>query len=238
MVLDDCIWFPDFLLLELNDLVYQSLDDSYSEIIVLGLIIMINSYKILMNSNEEFLHVHFFDEFIHDFTKLEQTFDDQSRKLWQGVVLLGFLQKAEEDAKNVSVITVFKHPEHWWVQILKYKLSFFVLANFIEIINKQSGKKLLDKIVYTLLRDFPHDLFGGAWFVDDSDKVFRESQRNVLNLVSENIFHDHCESINELIAAIDQSLQLILLLLCLLRVVGTASGRDNLIQSYEGIDSF
>jgi hypothetical protein len=37
------------------------------------------------------------------------------------------------------MITIFKHPEHWRVQILKYKLSFFVLANFIEIINKQSG---------------------------------------------------------------------------------------------------
>lgn len=139
MVLDDCIWFPDFLLFELNDFIYQSFDDSYSKIIILGLIIMINSYKILMNSNKEFLHVHFFNEFIHDFTKLEQTFDDKSRKLWQGVVLLGFLQKAEEDAKNVSMITIFKHPEHWRVQILKYKLSFFVLANFIEIINKQSG---------------------------------------------------------------------------------------------------
>lgn len=92
--------------------------------------------------------------------------------------------------------------------------------------------------MYTLLRDFPHDLFGRAWFVDYSDKVFRESQRNVLNLVSENIFHDHCESIDELIAAIDQSLQLILLLLSLLSLIGTASGRDDLIQSYEGINSF
>lgn len=229
MVLDNSIWFPDFLLLELNNFVYQSLDDSNSEIIILGLIVMINSYKILMDSNQEFLHVHFFDEFIHDFAELEETFDDKSRKLGQGVVLFWFLQKAEEDAKNVSVIAVFKHPEHWRVQILEYKLSFFVLANLIEIINKQSGKKLLYKIVYTLLRDFPHDLFGRAWFVDDSDEVFCESQRNVLNLVSEDIFHDHCESVNQLIAAIDQSLQLILLILSLLSLIRTASGRNDFV---------
>lgn len=52
------------------------------------------------------------------------------------------------------------------------------------------------------------------------------------------MFHDHCESINELIAAIDQSLQLILLLICLNDLIVYASDRDDLIQSYEGFDSF
>ena len=199
----------------------------------MGLILMVDSDEILMDSNQEFLHVHLLNQFVHDFTKLKKTFDDKSGKLWQRVVLFGLLQKAEEHAKNVSMITIFKHPEHRRVQILKNKLSFLVLSNFVEVVNEQPSEKLFNEIVNTLLGDFPHDLLGRARFIDDGDEVLGESKRNVLNLVSENIFHHHSEGIDKLIAAINQSLQLILLLRRLLGCIGAAGGGDDLVQGNE-----
>lgn len=136
-----------------------------------------------MNSNKEFLQVHFLNERVHNFTKPDQTFDDKTRKPCQAFFLIWFAQKAEKDFKNVIDITIFKNLEDWWVHNLNYILNFIIHPNCIEIIDKQSGKELFNNIMYILLRYFPHDFFERAYFVNESDEDFGESLRNILSLL-------------------------------------------------------
>lgn len=75
------------------------------------------------------------------------------------------------------------------------------MADFIKIVNKKSGKQLLDEIMHTFLRDLSHDFFGRASFIYDCYEVFSESKRNVVDWVLEDVIHYMRKSIYQIIAA-------------------------------------
>ena len=64
--------------------------------------------------------------------------------LWKRVIILELFQQPEKDTKNVSMVAILKHSDHRGIQIFEDELTFLVLANFVQIIYQESGKKLLN----------------------------------------------------------------------------------------------
>ena len=55
--------------------------------------------------------------------------------------------------------------------------------------------------MYTFFWDLSHDFFGGAGFMNDCDEILCETQRDILDWVSEDIVHHVSESIDQFVAA-------------------------------------
>ena len=103
------------------------------------------------------------------------------------------------------MVTILKHSKHWRVEVLKNELALFILADLVEIIDKQSLQQLVDKSLNFIAWDLFHDLFAWASFVDDSDEVLGESERNLLHRETKDVNHDLWKSIYKLVAQPDQS---------------------------------
>jgi len=81
-----------------------------------------------------------------------------------------------------------------------------------------------------ILRNISHDLFRLTCFVDNRDEVLRKSEWNIIYRVAENVIHHMCECIDQLVAASNQSLLLVLLLLGLGLLLASAAGTDELVE--------
>ena len=60
--------------------------------------------------------------------------------LWKRVIVLELFQQPEKNPKNVSMVAILKHSDHGGIQIFEDQLSLLVLADFIQVVDKESGK--------------------------------------------------------------------------------------------------
>lgn len=162
-----------------------------------------------MNRNQKLAQIKFINQFVHDFAQFQETFDDQTSELGHAHVILLILQQGEKDHENVCMVAVLQHTQHGRVQVFEDELAFFVLSNFIQVFDQKPRQELLGKLIDLCLGHFLHDFLGSARFIDNCDKVLGESQRNILDRVLEDIVHNMCECINELVTAFDKCFLLI-----------------------------
>lgn len=209
MVLNDSITLPNCFSSELDYLIHKSLHNSYTKIIILGLVLVINAAQIFMNSNQKLTQIEFIDKFVHDFTQLQKTFDDKTCKLWHAHVVLFVFEQGEEDHKDVGMVAVLQHTQHRRVQVFQNELTFLILTNFIKIFNQKPRQELLSELIDLRLGNLLHDFLRSTSFIHDCDEVFGKSQRNILNRIFEYIIHDMSECFYQLVAAFDKSFLLI-----------------------------
>ena len=57
------------------------------------------------------------------------------------------------------MITILKHPKHRGIKILEDKLTFFVLTDLVQVINKQPLQQLIDKSLHLITRNLLHNFF-------------------------------------------------------------------------------
>jgi hypothetical protein len=107
------------------------------------------------------------------------------------------------------MVTVLQHTQHGRVQVFENEFAFFVLPNFIKVFDQKPRQELLGKLIDLCLGDFLHDFLGSTRFIDNCDKVLGESQWNILDRVFEDIIHNMCECINQLVTAFYKSFLLI-----------------------------
>ena len=214
MVLDDSVTLPNCFSPELDDFVDKSLNYSDAKIVILGLVFVIYAAQILVNCYQKLAQIEFIYQLVHDFAKFQQTFDDQTSKLWHTHIVFLVFQESEKYYENVCVVTVLQHSQHRRVQVFENQFTFFVLSNFIKVFNQKPGQKLLCKLIDLRLGDFLHDFLGSTSFIHNCDKVLGESQWNILDWVFEDIVHNVRECLNQLVAAFDKGLLLIELFFC------------------------
>jgi len=189
MLLNHLVVVPDVISLELNDLIDERLGDPGAQIIILCLLVQRDRDQVLVYSDHELLEINLLDQLIHVLRELEQALDDQTGYLWllSTVFVLG--EQAEQDDKDVSMITVLQHSQHRGVQVLQDQFALLVGADLVKVVNQQSLQQLVDEAADFLTRYFLHYLFAGAGLVDDGDEILGESERDLFHGEAEDVDH-------------------------------------------------
>ena len=233
MVLNDGIRHPNLFSLQLDNFIDQCFHNTNPQIVILCFTVVIYDRQVLMDSDEELLHIQLFDELIHYLAQLQETFDDQAGQLGQRWVILVFLQQTEQCAEDVGVLTILEHSQHRRVEVLQYQLTFLVLADLVKVLNEQPCKKLFHQLMHPGLGDFPHDLFGSTCLIDNGYEVLGKSQRYVIDGVPKDVLHYKCKSVHELVAAVYQGFLLVFgfftVLLCFFILALATGSADDVI---------
>ena len=88
----------------------------------------------------------------------------------------------------------------------------------------------------TFFWDLGHDFFWGASFMNDCDEILSETQRDILDWVSENIVHHVSKSIDKFVAANWKSFLLIFKVLGLDLLCAT-TGADHFVQGDQWVNT-
>lgn len=119
VVFDNGIALPNGLTFKLDNLIDECLDNSDSKIIILRPVIMVNDYQVLMDRYKELRHVQLLNKLVHYLVQFQKALNDEPVHLWEGVIILELFQKAKQGSEDVSVVTVFQHPDHRGVEVFE-----------------------------------------------------------------------------------------------------------------------